>query len=234
VPAPLRGLLITGTDTGVGKTVVAAALVAAMRAAGEPVVAHKPIVTGLDDPAGGPVAEAGWPPDHQLLATVSGLDAAHVSPLRFGPAVSPHLAASLEEREIDPARVEAAARGAGADGQTLVVEGVGGLLVPLSPGFDVRALATALGLPLVIAARPGLGTINHTLLTIEAARSKRLKIAAVVLTPWPLRPAAVELSNRETIAELGRVPVETLSHVSEPTADSLARAGAALSWRDWL
>ena len=70
----------------------------------------------------------------------------------------------------------------------LIVEGVGGLLVPIAEDFDVRALGAALGLPLVIAARPGLGTINHTLLTLEAARAVDLTVAAVVLTPWPEHP----------------------------------------------
>ncbi|MGA8746640.1 MAG: dethiobiotin synthase, partial [Solirubrobacterales bacterium] len=97
----------------------------------------------------------------------------------------------------------------GAD--ALVCEGVGGLLVPLTAGYLVRDLAIDLALPLVIAARPGLGTINHTLLTIEAARGGGLELAAVVLTPWPERPSSVELSNLETIASLGEVRVDTLA-----------------------
>jgi dethiobiotin synthetase len=222
-------LLVTGTDTGAGKTVLAAALVAAMDRAGESVAAHKPVVTGLDDDGG---AQA-WPPDHELLAEVSGMDPAQVSPLRFGPAASPHLAARLAEREIDPAAVVAAARDA-AGGRSVVVEGVGGLLVPITEGFDVRDLAVALGLPLVIAARPGLGTINHTLLTLEAARAKGLTVAAVVLTPWPQHPAEVERSNRTTIAELGAVAVETLGAVPAPTPQDLADAGERLPWRSWL
>jgi dethiobiotin synthetase len=231
VPAPLRGLLVTGTDTGAGKTVLAASLVAAMAAAGEPVVAHKPVVTGLEEATAHP---ATWPPDHELLGAVGDLDPAAVSPLRFGPAVSPHLAARLAQSPIEPAALVSAARAAGAAGGTLVVEGVGGLLVPLSEEFSVRDLAGALGLPLVIAARPGLGTINHTLLTIEAARNVGLTVAAVVLTPWPEEPTELELSNRETIAALGEVAVETLGYISAPTREDLARAGARLPWRDWL
>ncbi len=92
----------------------------------------------------------------------------------------------------------------------LVCEGVGGLLVPLAPGYLVRDLAAELALPLVIAASPGLGTINHTLLTIEAARAVGLTVAAVVLTPWPAQPSAIEGSNRETIEALGEVRVEVL------------------------
>jgi dethiobiotin synthetase len=90
---------------------------------------------------------------------------------------------------------------------------VGGLLVPLTPGYLVRDLARELELPLVIAASPGLGTINHTLMTLEAARAVGLEIACVVLTPWPSVPSSVEESNRTTIAGLGAVPVELLPHI---------------------
>ena len=226
--APLRGLLVTGTDTGAGKTVLAAALVAAMVRAGEPVAAHKPAVTGLDD-----AGTEGWPADHELLGTVSAMEPAQVSPLRFGPAVSPHLAARLAGAEIDPDAIIAAARDA-ADGRTIVVEGVGGLLVPLADGFSVRDLAVALALPVVIAARPGLGTINHTLLTIEAARAKGLDVAAVVLTPWPAQPGKLESSNRETIEREGAVEVATLPFVATPAPEELRRAAEPLPWRRWL
>ncbi len=83
-------------------------------------------------------------------------------------------------------------------------------MVPLTLGYLVRDLARDLGLPVVIAASPGLGTINHTLLTIDAARAVGLEVAAVVLTPWPDEPSAVESSNREAIARLGGVRVEAL------------------------
>jgi dethiobiotin synthetase len=95
----------------------------------------------------------------------------------------------------------------------------------------VRDLAVDLGLPLVIAARPGLGTINHTLLTVEAARAAGLEVRAVVLTPWPAEPSALERSNRETIAALGSVAVEVLPFTS--TA-SLREAGSGLPVASWL
>ena len=87
---PLRGCFVTGTDTGAGKTVLAAALCAAMRAAGERVAAFKPVVTGIDEPG-----EDGWPADHELLASVTGAAPGDVCATTFGPAVSPHLAAAL-------------------------------------------------------------------------------------------------------------------------------------------
>ena len=160
----MRGLLVTATDTGVGKTILSTALLAAMVAAGEQVCAHKPVVTGLDEPADM------WLPDHELLASAVGMTPEDVAPLRYGPAVSPHLAAQLAGERIDQADLVTHARAVGDDEAALIVEGVGGLLAPLAEDYTVRDFAVALGLPLLIAARPGLGTINHTLLTLQAAR----------------------------------------------------------------
>jgi dethiobiotin synthetase len=223
----VRGCFVTGTDTGAGKTVLAAAMLAALRADGVRVAAFKPVVTGLDEP------EPGRPADHELLGAAAGLAPAEVAPQTFGPPVSPHLAAELAGTTVDPAAAIAAAREAGARVDALVVEGVGGLLVPLTLRFTVRDLAVALGLPVVVAARPGLGTISHTLLTVEAARAAALDVRAVVLTPWPAAPSAMEQSNRATIAAMAEVEVATLPPVGTDVAE-LAAAGAALPVADWL
>jgi dethiobiotin synthetase len=224
----VRGLFVTATDTGVGKTVVSAALLAAMVADGRHVRAYKPVVTGLED-AEEIAARGAWPADHELLAAVAGMQPEEVSPLRYGPAVSPHLAAEMAGERVDPQRLVAGAHAlAPSAAHTLVVEGVGGLLTPLSDDYSVCDLASALALPVVIAARPGLGTINHTLLTLACARSAGLDIAAVVLTPWPDRPSAMQRSNRSTIARLGQVAVETLSWVRSPSSPKLAAAGSPL------
>ncbi len=108
------------------------------------------------------------------------------------------------------------------------------MLAPLADDYTVCDLAAALGLPVLIAARPGLGTINHTLLTLRAARAAGLDVRAVVLTPWPEDPSALERSNRETITHMGEVEVDTLARASGPQIAELARAGAALPWRRWL
>jgi dethiobiotin synthetase len=179
-------------------------------------------------------ADEGWPADHVLLGAAAGMAPEAVSPLRFGPAVSPHLAAQLAGEPIEPERLLAAATAAGAQGHTLIVEGVGGLLVPLSEDYSVCDLAVALGLPVLIAARTGLGTINHTLLTLRVARAAGLDVCAVVLTPWPQTPTVLERSNRETIERIGDVEVEILTHVHSPTHTRLAHAGEALPWRRWL
>ena len=219
----MEGVFVTGTGTEVGKTVVAAAIARTLAAEGKRVAVFKPAVTGLDestDASGAPFAgydhikrtgTAGGA-DHEVLRMAAGSSQAdeEVAPYRYGPPMSPHLAAELAGEEIEPARLLEAARAAAAGADVLVCEGVGGLLVPLTPAYLVRDFAVDLGLPLVVAASPGLGTINHTLLTLEAARAAGLEVAKVVLTPWPEEPSAIEESNRETIASLGQVNVETL------------------------
>ena len=203
----MRGVFVTGTGTEVGKTVVAAAIARTLAGDGQRVAVFKPAVTGLNEPG---------EPDHALLRRAAGSEqsAEEIAPYRYNPAASPHLAAEMAGETIDPQRLLAAARTAAAGADTLVCEGVGGLLVPLARDYLVRDLAADLGLPLVIAASPGLGTINHTLLSIEAARTAGLEVATVVLTPWPDEPSRVEQSNCETLEALGNVSVETL-----PTLD---------------
>jgi dethiobiotin synthetase len=223
----VRGLFVTGTGTGVGKTIVSAALVAAMRAAGEPVRAYKPVVTGLSEPVGE------WPPDHELLASAANMEPDEVAPMRFEPAVSPHLAAALAGKPIEADALVRRARATASASNTLIVEGVGGLLVPLTESFTVRDLAVELSLPLLIAALPTLGTINHTLLTIEAARTAGLTVVAVVLTPWPPAPTKLQLSNRDSISRIGGIEVAGLGYVRSSAVTDLARAGEALPWRKW-
>jgi dethiobiotin synthetase len=221
----LRGCFVTATDTGVGKTVLAGALVASLRARGEDVRVRKPVITGVDEPD-----DRAAPRDHELLATLSGEQPETVSAARYGPAVSPHLAAELAGHAIDVGALLDGLRGPG----PVIVEGIGGLLVPLAEGWDVRRFARELGLGVVVAARPGLGTINHTLLTIEAARAADLDLRAVVLTPWPAEPGVLERSNLTTIERLGEIEVATLATVPGISAPALASAGDSLPYDFWL
>jgi dethiobiotin synthetase len=208
-------VFVTGTGTEVGKTVVAAAIARTAFAAGLAVAVFKPAVSGLD-------ALAGAAPDHVFLRDAAGCSQAddEIAPYRYGPAVAPHLGARLAGETIEPARLRRAAAAAADGADLLVVEGVGGFLVPLASGYLVRDLAIELRLPVAIAASPGLGTINHTLLTIESVRAAGLEPSLVVLTPWPDDPGEIERSNRETIAAVGRIEVATL-----PTLD-LAQPGS--------
>ncbi|MFL5845844.1 MAG: dethiobiotin synthase [Solirubrobacteraceae bacterium] len=196
----MRGVFVTATDTGVGKTYLAGAIAAELRRQGLSVGVAKPVLTGLDDPG---------PHDHELLGATPAYT--------FQPPVSPHLAAELAGTELDPRALLANARGAAEGHDVVVVEGVGGLLVPLTRSYTVRDFALELGLPVVVAARPALGTINHTLLTLEAARD--LDVRAVVLTPWPQEPSVIEASNREFLE----------AHVLERDGDA-----SNLPVMDWL
>jgi dethiobiotin synthetase len=209
--ASTPGVFVTGTGTEVGKTVVAAVLARTLAAEGKRVAVFKPAVTGLEEEG---------ETDHALLRRASGSSQSdeEIAPYRYRPPASPHLAAALAGEEIDPERLRQAAATAAAKADAIVCEGVGGLLVPLSPTYLVRDLAVDLGYPLVIVASSGLGTINHTLLALESARAAGLEVAAVVLNPWPERPTEIERNNRETIAELGNVRIATLPqlNLSEP------------------
>lgn len=237
----MRGVFVTGTGTGVGKSIVAAALCASLVAQGARVVASKPLLSGLDESPPEP-----WPHDHELLALAADDTAEAVAPLRYGPAVSPHLAARLagDRLEVDViaaavrARLAAAApkadqrvaRLAGKPAEqdpVAVVEGAGGLLVPIDDdGTTMADLAAALGLPLLIAAHPGLGTINHVALTLEAARARGLAVAGIVLTPWPETPTLIETDNRDLLTKQAGAPVVGLSAVAGPEPALLAAAGA--------
>jgi len=222
----VRGVFVAGTDTGVGKSVLAAAICAGLAARGDRVAAFKPVVTGIDEEPG----ELGR--DHELLASVANVGQApeEVSPQRFGPPVSPHYAAELAGVTLEPPELVAQARAQAERADLLVAEGVGGLLVPITPGYLIRDLALDLDLPLVVAARPGLGTISHTLLTLEAARTAGLKPVGVVMTPWADGDPMAR-SNRETVERIGDVKVSVLPRV---TRDELASAGGELPLDDWL
>ncbi|HVV90577.1 MAG TPA: dethiobiotin synthase [Solirubrobacterales bacterium] len=225
------GVFVTGTSTEVGKTVVAAVLARTLSNDGGSVAVFKPALTGMDEfpdydeaasiAGGGPPSIVGLP-DHAVLraAARSSQTDDEIAPYRFAPPMSPHLAAGLAGVEIDPDRVMAAARAAADGVDAIVCEGAGGLLVPLSPTWTMRSCAVELGYPLLVVAPPGLGTINHTLLTVESARSVGLKVAAIVLNPWPAEPTAIESDNRETIAAMSGVPVLTLPHLDLSRPDT--------------
>jgi len=161
----VNGYFVTATDTGVGKTFITAALAMALRARGRDVAVLKPVQSGATstDPAG----------DAALL----GADCVYT----FAAPLAPLVAARAEGRTIEPGPILARAEELAREHELLLLEGAGGLLTPLAEGFDLADLAVAIGLPLIVVARAGLGTVNHTLLTIEAARRRELEIAGVVL-----------------------------------------------------
>ena len=179
-----RGVFVAGTDTDAGKTIVAAALVAALGA-----LYWKPVQSGLDDLPGG---------DSAVVASLTGHDPADFpAPVyAFRAPLAPDQAAALEGLRIDPQRLALPALE-----RCLVVEAAGGLLVPLDDRTLMIDLARSLALPIVLAARTGLGTLNHTLLSLEALARRGLPVAGVVFS-GPDHPR-----NLETIRRLGGVPV---------------------------
>ena len=196
----MNGLFVTGTDTGVGKTVVTGAVALALRARGIDVALAKPIQTGglASDPNGDAALLAGWlglPDPHEIC------------PFSFAPPVAPLVAARMERRALALDDVVDHVRGLASGRDAVMVEGVGGLLVPLGEGWDVADLAGALGLPLLVVARPGLGTVNHTLLTLAAAASRGLGVLGVILNGRGDDADASLGTNADLIAELGRVHV---------------------------
>jgi dethiobiotin synthase len=181
------GVFVTGTDTGAGKTVVSAALM--LRFPGAKY--WKPIQTGSDDDTSEVLRLSGSPRER----------ASHHG-VRLPDPVSPHLAAQRARTRIDvPFHAAAFKETAQDSNEGWIVEGAGGVLVPVNESDLMVHLMDRLGLPVVIAARTTLGTINHTLLTIEALRARRLKIAGVVMVGEP------DADNRQAIERYGDVPV---------------------------
>lgn len=208
-------MFVTATGTAVGKTVVAGVIARTAADSGRGVAVFKPAVSGLD----GNEAERSAP-DHEHLRTAarSVQSEDEIAPYRYGPAVSPHLAAEMRGEEIDASRLRAGYERALGSADFLVCEGVGGFMVPLRLDYLVRDFARDAGLPVVVVATPGLGTINHTLLTLAAVRAAELEVVAVVFSPWPQRPTPIERSNLTAVEHLGETRVVTLEaiDVSDP------------------
>ncbi len=170
-----RGLFVTGTDTGIGKTVVASGLVRGLRARGLDAVGLKPVETGVG-PAG--------PLDGLALREAAGNaePLEWVCPERFALPAAPWVAAEEAGRGVDLARIRAAFARLHARHACVIAEGAGGLLVPLTPGLDMADLARELALPVLVVARASLGTVNHTRLTLEALERRGLALAGVVIS----------------------------------------------------
>jgi dethiobiotin synthetase len=208
----MRGLFVTATDTGVGKTEVACALVSGARAAGLDVGAMKPAQSGVTS---GEASDA-----ERLREAAGGADPLElVCPYQFEPPLAPGVAARLAGVAISLPRLTEVARALALRHAALVVEGAGGLLVPLTPGATYADLAVALGLPVLVVARAGLGTVNHTALTVEALRARRLEVAGVVLNrTGPDDDASVPYNAAEIERITGVRVLVTLAYVRDIAA----------------
>ena len=185
---------VTGTDTGVGKTLASAALCRADREAGRMVLYAKPVQTGLEQ------AEAG---DAAFVAAAAKVPV--VECLRFPDPLAPAVAAERAGDVIDVGALLTDLEKAGDGFDRVVVEGAGGLLVPLWGAVTMADLADALGAGLVVVTRPGLGTLNHTALTLEAANSRGLPVDGLVISGWPSDPGVTEQTNLERLSDMAPV-----------------------------
>lgn len=195
-----RGIFVTGTDTGVGKTVVSAALAWTLKRSGKRVAVIKPVQTGTD---------ADGLMDIEFTQRVIGanylLD--EVCPYRFSLPLAPSVASRLAGEKIDLRKINSVFHNLSSNHDVVIVEGAGGLLVPITDNYLMSDLARDLGLHLIIVTRPNLGTLNHTLLTIESANHRGLKILGIVINKFPLNPGVAERTNPELILKMTGEPI---------------------------
>jgi dethiobiotin synthetase len=218
-----KGFFVTGTDTGVGKTVLSGALLRAARMEGRRVCGMKPIETGCRKEGGLLI-----PADGLFLKNLSGTDEPmeHVAPCRFEFPLAPMVAAEMEGVDISLKRLRNEFGYLSERYDTLVVEGIGGLLVPIKKDYFVSDLARDFGLPLVVVATAFVGTINHTLLTLEHARRAGLLVAGVVINhPRPTEGGLAEETNPDVIEKLAHVPlIGVMPFLEAVGAEALDRA----------
>ena len=198
-----RGILLIGTDTGVGKTVVCAAIMHRMLALGLKACYFKPVASGMI-----PVDGMDMPGDAWFVKTFSGLaeDVHSISPCCFRTPVSPHLAARMEASIIDIDAIRQSMSGLKESYDYIVAEGCGGLAVPLNDrGYMLAHLVRGLGFDCILAARAGLGTINHTLMTLSYAGAMGIGVRGIIFSGCT--GSVMEKDNIETIRTLSGLPV---------------------------
>ncbi|MCA9079529.1 MAG: dethiobiotin synthase [Planctomycetaceae bacterium] len=201
----MRGVFITGTDTNVGKTCLAAALIRALRSRGVRVGAYKPVCSGAETAAHGSVC---WPDIDALTEAIGDSDFDElVCPTRLTAPLAPPVAARLEGRELSLNAMLAGLRCWEERADFIVVEGVGGWLCPLTATETVRDFAMTLGWPVLVIAAQRLGTINHTLLTVESVRQAGLPLVGVALNEASGDPDASAAGNAEQIERYGGGPI---------------------------
>jgi len=213
-----HGFFVTGTDTGIGKTVIACALLYAFAVAGFKVVGMKPVAAGAEPGAHGLVHD-----DVERLVSGSNIAAPRelVNPYCFRPAIAPHIAAAQEGVVIDLARIERNFRALAGLADAVVVEGVGGFRVPLGPRTDIAQLAGQLELPVILVVGMRLGCLNHALLTADAIAAQGLRFAGWIANHVDPDMAVAD-QNVETLE--ARLPARLIARVPftpAPTSDAI-------------
>jgi len=194
-----KGIFVTGTDTGAGKTYVACAIARALKERGVNAGVFKPVATGDRNDAKKLVSAAG---------TLEPLD--KITPVFFRQPLAPLVAARLSRGKVDTSKIKRVYRELEALHDFMVVEGVGGIYVPLKKGYYVFDMISELGLPALVVVKPYLGSINHTLLTVEKLRSENIRIAGIVMNCLSNITLA-EKTNPGVIRELTGLPVAILA-----------------------
>lgn len=198
-----KGIFITGTDTGVGKTIVSSTLAYLLRMRGVNVGVMKPVTSGCREAAGRLVSD-----DALLLCRSAGVAGDNdTMPYLLREPLAPAEAARIDGVTIEFARIREAYQRLAASHDFVIVEGAGGLMVPLAGGLLVADLARELELPLLVVARPNLGTINHTVLTCFSAQQMGLSVAGVVINNYPDAPGLAERSAPHHIGSLCGAPI---------------------------
>ncbi len=218
-----NGFFVTGTDTGVGKTVVAGALIMALRARGINTGGMKPVETGCKRINGTLI-----PSDGTFLKQIALMDdpIEHITPFCFETPAAPSVASEIEKKDIDIRLIKERFQNLQKKYQTVIAEGLGGLLVPLKRDYFVIDLVRELALPLIIVSRPSLGTINHTLLTVNYALKEGIKVAGIIIN-FSNRPenTAAEKTNPAVIRKLSPVPViGTFPYLENLENDTIEKA----------
>ena len=211
----MSGYFVTGTDTGVGKTRISAMLIRALRAKGVDAVGMKPICCGERE-------------DSELLHAASGGAATlnSINPVWLRPPVAPYTASIIEERIIDLALIRETFARLAASHTSVIVEGAGGWLVPITRDYSIADLAADLALPVIIVAANRLGAINHTRLTVAAVQASGLRCAGVILNHVhaPAEDDPAVITNRSILEDL--LPVPILAEIEHGQAE--------MSSGDWL
>jgi dethiobiotin synthetase len=214
------GLFVTGTDTGVGKTLIAGAIAKILTDKGLKVGVFKPIATGCKRSWEGLISD-----DTEFLSYCanSNLSLSTITPVGYPTPAAPIISAAYDTPAIDFERIAAAYRDICQNSDIVIVEGIGGVRVPLTEEFDLLDLAVEFAMPIVIVARPNLGTINHTLMTIDCVRAAELKIAGIVINGYKATESTIaEDTAPEVIAKcsgvniLSIVPFDEIANIKEP------------------
>jgi len=221
-----KGIFVTGTDTGVGKTIIAAGMVRLAHKAGLRCVAIKPVETGCELRSG-----VLYPEDGALLVRASDGDISldECTPVRFSMPASPARAAAMEGSRIFLSDLVEHALTVAERVDLLVVEGAGGLMVPIENKLMMIDLIQRLGFPVLLVARSRLGTINHTLLSVEALRHRGIELKGIVIScSDPSRGPEEELTVRDISVLVSPIPVLMLPHLSSERVDDPDRISSAM------